>query len=314
MTTPRATILIPTKNRKADLAKAIDSALAQTVPCEVFVIDDGSTDGTSEFVRSTYPTVRLERHEESRGAVATRTRGVREASAPVVFSIDDDAVLSSPTILERTLEDLRHPRVGAVAVPYRDMLSPDTSENYRPPDTRGVWCCFEYRACAYAVRKELVPAAGGYRDKLMIYGEEQDFCLRLLALGYVTRMGNADPVLHYESPKRDRTRQVVLTARNPILLAWANYPMPYAAPELARAVVSKWVWGARNGYFRAAFRGTWDGVAGIAGGLFRREPVPGPVFRAFRWMQTHRATALEDVERMIGPWPVRHPVAAAPAA
>ena len=55
---PAASMVIPTRNRKDLLGRMIRSALAQTVPVEVIVMDDGSTDGTQEMVRREFPQVR----------------------------------------------------------------------------------------------------------------------------------------------------------------------------------------------------------------------------------------------------------------
>ena len=52
-----ATIVIVTKNRKEELRDAVLSALNQVGRLEILVIDDGSTDGTSEMIRAEFPTV-----------------------------------------------------------------------------------------------------------------------------------------------------------------------------------------------------------------------------------------------------------------
>src|SRR5947209_3991622 len=90
-------VVIVTKNRKSQLAVALESALRQSADPEVVVIDDGSTDGTAELVRTRFPQARLERSETSQGCVVQRNRGARLASGSVVFSIDDDAAFSAPT-------------------------------------------------------------------------------------------------------------------------------------------------------------------------------------------------------------------------
>lgn len=51
---PDVSIVIPTFNRKDRVRRAIDSALAQTHPCEVIVCDHGSSDGTPEMMAEHY--------------------------------------------------------------------------------------------------------------------------------------------------------------------------------------------------------------------------------------------------------------------
>ena len=54
MTTPSISfsIVITTYNRVELLKRAIATALSQTVPCEVIVVDNASTDGTQAYVES----------------------------------------------------------------------------------------------------------------------------------------------------------------------------------------------------------------------------------------------------------------------
>src|SRR5215475_13689688 len=52
---PCATIIISTKNRSDDLRKTVESSLQQSANPEVLVLDDGSTDGTSDVIRNEFP-------------------------------------------------------------------------------------------------------------------------------------------------------------------------------------------------------------------------------------------------------------------
>ncbi|MDA8230008.1 MAG: glycosyltransferase family 2 protein [Magnetospirillum sp.] len=87
-------VVIPTCNRVHTLARAIDSALAQTHGAiEVVVVDGGSTDGTSQMVGTRYgrdPRVRY-RWQENAGVAAARNRGIADSrGAYVAFLGSDD--------------------------------------------------------------------------------------------------------------------------------------------------------------------------------------------------------------------------------
>src|SRR5262245_32778114 len=97
----RASIVIATKDRKDELRRAITSAIRQTEPVEILVLDDGSTDGTSEMVKSEFPQVRLERTPVPLGYVAQRNRAALFCSGEIIFSIDDDAEFSTSRSEER---------------------------------------------------------------------------------------------------------------------------------------------------------------------------------------------------------------------
>jgi glycosyltransferase involved in cell wall biosynthesis len=83
--------VIPAYNRKAYIRRAIDSALAQTVPVdEVVVIDDGSTDGTAEAVETWYgQQVRVVRQQNT-GVSGARRRGIQEACGEWIAFLDSD--------------------------------------------------------------------------------------------------------------------------------------------------------------------------------------------------------------------------------
>jgi glycosyltransferase involved in cell wall biosynthesis len=296
-----ATILFTTKNRRDELRKALASALTQTgARCEVLVIDDGSTDATAQMCAQEFPSVRVIRHEQSAGYIVRRNEGAREARSPVVFSVDDDATFSDPSTVAHTLRELAHPRVGAVAIPYIDVLkTPDVHQ--RAPDEQGVWIASEYRGTAHALRRDLFLALGGYRENLIHQCEEGDYCYRLLDAGYVTRRGTAAPIHHFESPKRDLTRQMTFSTRNNLLLAWHNVPMPRFLIHAPGTIFNTLRAAARAGYFRTALRGTLWGLKDCATGAAPRQPVSPAAYRLYRRLRVAGATRFEEIEAALNP-------------
>jgi len=88
-TTP-VSVIIPTHNRAGFLAKAMGSVLAQTYRnFELIVVDDGSTDSTSQLLAS-YGREVIALRQENRGPAAARNLGIRQARYPLLAFLDSD--------------------------------------------------------------------------------------------------------------------------------------------------------------------------------------------------------------------------------
>lgn len=291
----QATVVITTKNRKYELRKAIASALAQSARPDVLVIDDGSTDGTARMVASEFPKVVLGRSETSYGYITQRNRAAEIAKTPFVFSLDDDAVFSAPDIVERTLAQFDHPRVGAVAIPFIDVNRGGTIQQ-KAPRPEGVYASYTYIGTAHAVRRQLFLELGEYREVLVHQGEEEDFCTRMLAWGYVTRPGISAPVHHFESAERNWERMDYYGARNKILYAWHNVPWPHLAFHLAATTVKTLLYNLKPRRFRTRLRGVLAGYRLLGSRSCPRVPVSLSIYRLSRRLKQYGALPLDEVE------------------
>ncbi len=96
----KISIVIPTYNRADMLPKAIDSSLAQTHPCEVIVIDHGSTDATPEVAAGYGDKIVYIRREKDFGPHFCWLEGVLHASGDFVhLQYDDDWI--HPTFIAK---------------------------------------------------------------------------------------------------------------------------------------------------------------------------------------------------------------------
>lgn len=83
-------VIIPTYNRVACVGDAIDSVLAQTHAIhEIIVVDDGSTDGSADWIRLHYPGVRLLR-QENHGVSHARNQAIALANGDWFALLDSD--------------------------------------------------------------------------------------------------------------------------------------------------------------------------------------------------------------------------------
>lgn len=86
----RVSIVIPAYNAAATLDECLSACTRQTYPdCEVIVVDDGSTDATSDIVRR-FPITYIRR--ERGGPAAARNMGAKKAAGEVLAFTDSDCV------------------------------------------------------------------------------------------------------------------------------------------------------------------------------------------------------------------------------
>lgn len=91
---PICSVIIPTYNHAKTLPDAIDSVLAQSVPCEAIIVDDGSSDHTAKVLAryGTEPRVRLVTLTHG-GPARARNAGLEVATRPYVMFLDADDTL-----------------------------------------------------------------------------------------------------------------------------------------------------------------------------------------------------------------------------
>ncbi|WP_326781057.1 glycosyltransferase [Streptomyces longwoodensis] len=111
-------VIVPAYNEKECIANTLESLARSTHPIEVVVVDDGSTDGTSQIARAAADrlgmrNVRIVRQENA-GKPAALNNGVRSARHDIVVMMDGDTVFEPDTV-RQLVQPFADPRVGAVA-------------------------------------------------------------------------------------------------------------------------------------------------------------------------------------------------------
>jgi GT2 family glycosyltransferase len=278
-----ASIVITSRNRKDDLLAAIASCFAQTAPVEVIYLDDASDDGSHIAVAESFPQVRIVREERHAGYIALRNRGAQLARSNIIFSIDDDAVFTTPHVVEQTLREFDDAHVGAVAIPFKNVRISDEVLQ-RSPDNKEIYATCTFIGTAHALRRDLFLRLGGYREFFVHQGEESDYCLRMLEEGYVVRLGNADLIHHFVSPKRDLTRQHYFGTRNRLLFFWCNADAARLPFYLAAATCIELLRAFRLNAFRVKLRATFDAYRYALRNRHRRQSVSPAAFRTFRML------------------------------
>ena len=117
---PHFSVIIPLYNKAPYVQKTVESVLRQTfVDYELIIIDNGSSDGSSEIVAGfTDPRIRTVRLEENVGVSNARNKGVELSTAPYVTFLDADDWWEPTFLEEMAALTERHPGAGIYGTGY----------------------------------------------------------------------------------------------------------------------------------------------------------------------------------------------------
>ena len=186
---PPLAVVMPVHNALPHLDEAIESILGQTFrEFEFVVLDDASTDGSSERLRywaAVDSRIRLLRVDENLGPVASSNRVAEEARAPFVARMDADDISYPERLAEQLAVLRRHDDVGVVGS-LCDTID-GKGRKLRGPEfwrlsRRSAFVPFAHGSMMY--RREIFEKAGGYRNEC-VYWEDQDLVVRMAAIARV---------------------------------------------------------------------------------------------------------------------------------
>ena len=109
-TNKRIAVVIPNWNGGQLAINGARSILAQSLQPKLFLVDNGSVDGSSNAIVAEHPTVELIQNDRNRGYSAATNQGLRRAfDFDYVLLINNDVVFSDPRALEVPFRALREP-------------------------------------------------------------------------------------------------------------------------------------------------------------------------------------------------------------
>lgn len=181
-------IIYASYNRKNDLLNALRDIQHQTYQnLEIIVVDNGSTDGTAEAIKTQYPSLHLIELEENLGCPSGRNVGMRVASGEFIATLDDDAELE-PTAIEKAVNLLKkHPDVAIVTGKVINTESNQAEYwqfNSDPAYMDKYFFTYYFGELCSLLRKSALDQVGLYPDNFFRQSENRDLGNRILDAGY----------------------------------------------------------------------------------------------------------------------------------
>ena len=189
-------VVIPTFNRLIYLERAIKSVLNQTISVnEIIIVDDGSDDGTSEFIHSNYPNLKYIFQSNS-GVSAARNTGIKAASSNWIAFLDSDDAWVTNKIQKQITELELNPEINFC---HSNEIWIRNGKEIKQKNTHKKFGGFIFDKCldkcrispsTVICRKSLLIKLNGFDEDLAIC-EDYDLWLRITS---------DNPVIYIEKP------------------------------------------------------------------------------------------------------------------
>lgn len=207
MAPPAVSLIMPAHNVAGFVGTAVDSVLAQSLrDWELFVVDDGSADGTDKVVAARPdPRIRLVRQSNA-GVSAARNRGLSEARGAAVLFLDADDWLAVDALARLHAALQAAPRAVAAYGAYAFMAEHAGPDSHPLRVKAGPFPAGDILECLVVqnlfangghllARRRAVQAAGLFARHIR-YGEDWEYWVRLALQGPFTVVPGEQPLLY----------------------------------------------------------------------------------------------------------------------
>ena len=193
----KTTVIIPCYGQAEFLSEAIESALSQTVPCEIIVVNDGSPDNTKEIAKK-YPVKLI--NQVNKGLASARNTGIMNASGDYILPLDADDVLFADAV-EKLQQEAEKSGADIIAPEFQTFGMTQTRFKYGDIPTLEMF--WEANRLPYfcLIKKSALLEIGGYQPKMTHGWEDLHLWFDLLRRGKTISLVRESLVLYRTKEK-----------------------------------------------------------------------------------------------------------------
>lgn len=280
----KSTIVIPNYNGMSYIEACLKSVYAQTVKdYDVLIVDNGSRDGSLEWIKENYPQANLIEFDENQGFCKAVNEGIKAATTQYVVLLNNDTVVECDFLmeLERVMEQdkkafsasakmlvMKAPERMDDAGDYYCALGWAFADGKGKPEVKYNQAKKVFAACGGAAiyRREVFDQIGFFDEEHFAYLEDIDIGYRAKIYGYHNLYAPRARVLHAGSAvsgSRYNEFKINLSSRNSIYLVYKNMPLLQILinfPFLVVGFFIKELFFLKKGFGKIYLKGLWKGV------------------------------------------------------
>jgi GT2 family glycosyltransferase len=214
----RSSVIVVTYNHRQHIQRCLQALLPTLGPDDgVIVVDNASSDGTSGYVVTAFPTVQVIPNTNNRGFGAACNQGAQHSQSEFLVFLNPDTEACSGW-LDALLETLcAMPGVGLTTPKILLRARPDTIDTFgHDVHISGLATCRGWgepshahntveqvaavSGACFAVRRDLFSRLGGFDERFFLYYEDDDLSLRARLAGFACVAVPTSRVLHDHKP------------------------------------------------------------------------------------------------------------------
>ncbi len=257
--TPTLSVLIPNYDGLAHLPACLESLRQQSFQdFEILLVDDGSRDGSADWVRRNHPHVRVLALSRNVGLAAAVNRGLHLASGEGILLLNNDTALDPHCLAALVRAAVEYREIPCFASKIRLFERREVLHSAGDlygldgiPRNRGAWeedtgqyddRCEVFGPCgaaAYyrrALLEELSAGPGPFDERLFMYLEDVDLAWRAQLRGYRCRFVPEAVVYHKVSATAGGPLASYYVGRNTLLVLVKDVPGPILRRNWRRVV------------------------------------------------------------------------------
>ncbi len=209
---PLVSLVIPSYNGKDLTIKLLESLKKTTYKnYEIVLVDNGSVDGTYEYVKKRYPYIKAVKIEINRGFTGGMNFGIKHSKGEYIVVMNNDMTFDPNWLMELVKVAESDKRLGIIGSAYtsRDanFVRLGYKErgkiilNFKPVDVPKIESnklptVVEVDNTFGLTRREVLDKVGLFDEKYFIYWEEVDLCYRAKKAGYKIAAATKSTVFH----------------------------------------------------------------------------------------------------------------------
>lgn len=271
-------IIIVNYNVRHFLEQCLNSVLkaSENTRCEIFIVDNNSTDGSCQMISGKFPGLKLIRNTENNGFSAANNQAIRQATGRFILLLNPDTLIEEETITRCLAFMDKHNDCGALGVRMingNGKLLPESKRAIPTPGTAffkmsGLSFLFPHSklfnryylghldssaiseteiisGAFMFIRKEVLEKTGLLDETFFMYGEDIDLSYRILKAGYKNYYFPEARIIHYkgESTSKSNINYVVQFYKAMLIFAKKHFSDDQNKSFLFVINVAVYFWG-----------------------------------------------------------------------